>query len=40
MGPPSALALSEIQVLSAKFGGERAKTVLLTASAVKAEIGF
>lgn len=37
MGPPSALALSEIQVLSAKFGGERAKTVLLTASAVKAE---
>ncbi len=37
MGTPTALALSEIKVLSGKFGGENSKTILLTASAVKAE---
>lgn len=35
MGAPTALALSEIKLLSKKFGGEAAKTVLLTASTVK-----
>lgn len=37
MGSPSALALAEIKTISTKFGGSRAKTVLLTASAVKSE---
>ena len=37
MGAPTALALSEIKMLSGKFGGENAKIILLTASAVKAE---
>ncbi len=37
MGAPTALALSEIKVLSKKFGGDAAKTVLLTASAVKSD---
>ena len=30
MGVPTPLALSEIKILSEKFGGERTKTVLLT----------
>lgn len=35
MGVPTPLALSEIKILSDKFGGERAKTVLLTAADVE-----
>ena len=34
MGLPTPLALSEIKILSEKFGGERTKTVLLTAADV------
>ncbi len=37
MSPPSPLALSEIKVLSAKFGGGYSRTVVLTASVLSAE---
>lgn len=35
MGAPTPLALSEIKIISEKFGGERTKTVLLTATDVE-----
>lgn len=35
MGVPTPLALSEIKIISEKFGGERTKTVLLTAADVE-----
>ena len=35
MGVPTPLALSEIKMLSDKFGGERTQTVLLTAADVE-----
>ena len=34
MGAPTPLALSEIKILSQKFGGENTKTVVLTAADV------
>ena len=38
MGVPTPLALSEIKMLSDKFGGERTQTVLLTAADVEKKI--
>lgn len=35
MGQPTALALSEIKMISTKFGGEYSKTVLVTAADIK-----
>lgn len=37
MSPPTPLALSEIRLLSAKFGGELSRTVVLTGSSLGAE---
>ncbi|MEG2206451.1 MAG: hypothetical protein RRY03_07230, partial [Oscillospiraceae bacterium] len=37
MGQPTALALSEIKIISEKFGGIYTKTVLLTASDLKSK---